>query len=151
MKHINEEDNYSKYYLKKYLQSGMGTLIFSQMTQIMKEPRYQLWPILVCKAKKPNISIIKITIQWWNDLETVNITKSCFFFYRKYWICTLQNNDNKILRSACNWVLKCSQRGFFKIRIHIDITIRPKTQEKTIKNAQLLVSSTTFNFLRITG
>lgn len=52
MKHINEEDNYSKYYLKKYLQSGMGTLIFSQMTQIMKEPRYQLWPILVCKAKK---------------------------------------------------------------------------------------------------
>lgn len=80
MKHINEEDNYSKYYLKKYLQSGMGTLIFSQMTQIMKEPRYQLWPILVCKAKKPNISIIKITIQWWNDSETVNITKSCLFF-----------------------------------------------------------------------
>lgn len=28
MKHINEEDDYSKYYLKKYLQSGMGTLIF---------------------------------------------------------------------------------------------------------------------------
>lgn len=81
MKHINEEDNYSKYYLKKYLQSGMGTLIFSQMTQIMKEPRYQLWPILVCKAKKTNNSIIKITIQWWNDLETVNITKSCFFFF----------------------------------------------------------------------
>lgn len=81
MKHINEEDDYSKYYLKKYLQSGMGTLIFSQMTQIMKEPRYQLWPILVCKAKKPNNSIIKITIQWWNDLETVNITKSCFFFF----------------------------------------------------------------------
>lgn len=68
---------------KKYLQSGMGTctLIFSQMTQIMKEPRYQLWPILVCKAKKPNISIIKITIQWWNDLETVNITNLSLVFF----------------------------------------------------------------------
>lgn len=60
MKHINEEDNYSKYYLKKYLQSGMGTLIFSQMTQIMKEPRYQLWPILVCKAKNPIIPSLRL-------------------------------------------------------------------------------------------
>lgn len=81
MKHINEEDDYSKYYLKKIFTSGMGTLIFSQMTQIMKEPRYQLWPILVCKAKNPNISIIKITIQWWNDLETVNITNLSLVFF----------------------------------------------------------------------
>lgn len=128
----------------------MGTLIFSQMTQIMKEPRYQLWPILVCKAKNPIIPSLRLQ---YNDemIWKLLISQSLVFFYRKYWICTLQNNDNKILRSACNWVLKCSQRGFFKIRIHIDITIRPKTQEKTIKNAQLLVSSTTFNFLRITG
>lgn len=80
MKHINEEDNYSKYYLKKYLQSGMGTLIFSQMTQIMKEPRYQLWPILVCKAKNPIIPSLRLQ---YNDemIWKLLILQSLVFFF----------------------------------------------------------------------